>query len=148
MRDTVLISEKYLIPTNNSLVRFLLVGVVNTCIGLAIMLLLLNVAGATYWVSTFTGNALGACASFLLNRSFTFKSRIAYNRGVPRFFITILICYFSAYFVSEKVGEWAGRMFLISAEGEKNVSVLLGSVLYTMSNYLGQKYFVFKTTPS
>ncbi|WP_307285664.1 GtrA family protein [Bacillus sp. SORGH_AS_0510] len=144
MRDIVLILEKYLILTNNSLVRFLLVGMVNTSVGLAIMLFLLNVAEASYWISTFTGNAVGACVSFLLNRSFTFKSTVAYHKGLTRFFITILLCYFSSYFVSEKVGEWTSRVLIISSETEKNVSVLLGSIFYTISNYLGQKYFVFK----
>ncbi|MDQ1144546.1 putative flippase GtrA [Bacillus sp. SORGH_AS 510] len=139
-----MILEKYLILTNNSLVRFLLVGMVNTSVGLAIMLFLLNVAEASYWISTFTGNAVGACVSFLLNRSFTFKSTVAYHKGLTRFFITILLCYFSSYFVSEKVGEWTSRVLIISSETEKNVSVLLGSIFYTISNYLGQKYFVFK----
>ncbi|MEO2073916.1 MAG: GtrA family protein [Bacillus sp. (in: firmicutes)] len=142
-----MILEKYLILTNNSLVRFLLVGMLNTSVGLAIMLFLLNVAEASYWISTFTGNAVGACVSFLLNRSFTFKSTVAYHKGLPRFFITILLCYFSSYFVSEKVGEWTSRVLIVSSETEKNVSVLLGSVFYTISNYLGQKYFVFKIKP-
>jgi putative flippase GtrA len=143
MRYLILISEKYLIPTNHSLVRFLLVGLVNTGIGLAIMFLLLNVVGASYWVSTFTGNAIGACVSFLLNRAFTFKSTVSYHTGLPRFIIVILLCYFSSYFLSGKMGEWISQYFIISPEMAKNVSVLLGSVFYTISNYLGQKYFVF-----
>ncbi|MGG3564150.1 GtrA family protein [Neobacillus rhizosphaerae] len=143
-----MISEKYLIPTNHSLVRFLLVGVVNTGIGLAIMFLLLNVVGASYWFSTFTGNAVGACVSFLLNRAFTFKSTVSYHKGLPRFIIVILLCYFSSYFLSGKMGEWIGQNFIISPEVVKNVSVLLGSVFYTICNYLGQKYLVFSTRTS
>lgn len=143
-----MISEKYLIPTNHSLVRFLLVGVVNTGIGLAIMFLLLNVVGASYWFSTFTGNAVGACVSFLLNRAFTFKSTVSFHKGLPRFIIVILLCYFSSYFLSGKMGEWIGQNFIISPEVVKNLSVLLGSVFYTICNYLGQKYLVFTSKSS
>lgn len=134
-----MILEKYQILTTNSLVRFLLVGIVNTCIGLAIMFFLLNVANVSYWTSTFIGNAAGACVSFLLNRTFTFKSDVSYYKGLPRFIAIIVLCYFSSYFCSEKLAEW-----IFSPSVKENISVLLGSVFYTISNYFGQRYFVFK----
>jgi putative flippase GtrA len=137
--------DRYLKPTTNSLVRFLLVGVVNTFIGLVLMFFLLNVAGLSYWTSTFTGNAIGACFSFLLNRTFTFKSNVSFHKGLPRFFVIILICYFSAYFCSEKLLEWTNQFYLLSTYTKENASIILGSTLYSMSNYLGQKYFVFKS---
>jgi putative flippase GtrA len=139
-----LISEKYLTLTTNSLVRFVLVGVVNTCIGLAIMFVLLNAAGFSYWLATFTGNAVGAFVSFTLNRAFTFKSTVSYQKGLPAFLVIILLCYFISYFLSEKLGMWLSQSAIISPGMEENTSVLMGSVLYTISNYLGQKYVVFK----
>lgn len=138
------ILEKYLKPTTNSFFRFLLVGIVNTFVGLFIMFFLLNVLNLTYWTSTFLGNAVGACISFLLNRTFTFGSNVSYHKGVPRFFVIILICYFSAYYSSEKLTELTNHFQLFSTMNDENVSVLLGSALYTISNYLGQKHFVFK----
>lgn len=140
MSFTALISEKSLKPTNSSLVRFLLVGIVNTLVGLMIMFLLLHIAGFSYWTSTFTGNAAGAFVSFLLNRSFTFKSDIPVQKGLPKFLTIILICYFFSYFVSEQLTE---QFSYVSPSFGQNVAVLIGSVLYTISNYLGQKYFVF-----
>ena len=140
--------DRYLKPTTNSLVRFLLVGVVNTCIGLVLMFFFLNVAGLSYWTSTFTGNAMGACVSFLLNRTFTFKSNISLQKGLPRFFVIIFICYFLAYFCSEKLLELLSQSYLLSTFMEKNASILLGSTLYTIANYLGQKYFVFNNIKS
>ncbi|MEH7505029.1 GtrA family protein [Neobacillus drentensis] len=136
--------DKYLKPTTNSLVRFLLVGIVNTFIGLFFMFFFLNVVGVSFWVSTFTGNTIGACVSFLLNRSFTFNSNISFHKGLPRFIAIIFISYFSAYSCSEKLVELTRPFHPLSTSIEENASVLLGSTFYTIANYLGQKYFVFK----
>jgi putative flippase GtrA len=134
---------KYLNPTN-SLFRFLLVGIVNTAFGLTIMFLLLNVFQLSYWFSTFIGNTAGACISFILNRTYTFNSNVSYMRGIPRFLVIILICYISAYFFSERIFGWISTIFFFSTSLEQNGAVFLGSVLYTISNYFGQKHFVFR----
>ncbi|MBV7507034.1 GtrA family protein [Bacillus sp. sid0103] len=144
MSFIILSLDKYLKPTTNPLVRFILVGIMNTFIGLVCMFFFLNVAGISYWISTFTGNVIGACFSFLLNRTFTFKSNVSFHKGLPKFFATIFICYFLAYFCSEKLIEWTNQFHPFSTSIEENASVLLGSTLYTIANYLGQKYFVFK----
>ncbi|WP_335386134.1 GtrA family protein [Neobacillus drentensis] len=119
-------------------------GIVNTFIGLFFMFFFLNVVGVSFWVSTFTGNTIGACVSFLLNRSFTFNSNISFHKGLPRFIAIIFISYFSAYSCSEKLVELTRPFHPLSTSIEENASVLLGSTFYTIANYLGQKYFVFK----
>ena len=136
--------RSFIKPTN-SFIRFLLVGVINTCVGLFIIFFLLNALQLSYWVSTFVGNSAGACISYLLNRSYTFKSTVSYQRGLPRFVTIILICYFGAYFLSEKLTIWFNPFHFVSTSVDQNGAVLIGSVLYTISNYLGQKYFVFNT---
>jgi putative flippase GtrA len=136
--------EKYLRPTN-SFIRFLLVGIINTFVGLGIIFFLLNALHLTYWLSTFIGNSAGACISYWLNRSYTFNSRVSVQRGLPRFLTIILICYFGSYFFSEKLLVWINQFHFVSTSLEQNGAVLVGSVLYTVSNYIGQKYFVFNT---
>jgi putative flippase GtrA len=133
------------IKRTNSFIRFLLVGVINTCVGLFIIFFSLNALHLSYWVSTFVGNLAGACISYLLNRSFTFNSTVSFQRGLPRFLTIILICYFGAYFFSEKLMIWFTSFHFVSTSVEQNGAVLVGSVLYTISNYLGQRYFVFNT---
>ncbi|MEH7124750.1 GtrA family protein [Bacillus sp. JJ1773] len=132
--------ENYLKRTN-SFFRFLLVGVVNTLIGLSIMLLLLNAAEMSYWISTFIGNGVGAFVSYFLNRSFTFQSKIHLKTSIPRFIIVILSCYIFSYSVSHM----ALRIF---EEGNsllaENLAVVIGAGLYTLLNYLGQRFYVFK----
>jgi putative flippase GtrA len=121
-----------------------MVGMVNTMIGLLMMFSFIHLFNLSYWTSTFIGNSAGAVVSYFLNRSYTFNSNVSFQRGLPRFLIMILFCYFSAYFCSEQLAEWMGQQIVMDNVTEQNISVLVGSCLYTLSNYIGQKYFVFR----
>ncbi|WP_053367554.1 GtrA family protein [Bacillus sp. FJAT-27245] len=131
----------------NSFFRFALVGVANTAAGLIIMLTLLNIAGASYWLSTFIGNTAGAALSYFLNRSFTFRSSVRFSDGAPRFIAVILICYFACYWVSGQV-IGAGAADFLPAAYRDDAAVLVGSCLYTLTNYFGQKKYVFREGPA
>jgi putative flippase GtrA len=129
----------------NSLFRFLLVGVVNTVVGLSTMYILLNGLAMSYYLSTFLGNGIGALVSYFLNRRFTFNSTVSLNKGAPKFILVILICYYVAYTVSSLATIQMGSYHLFTfSVGEEEVAVLLGTGLYTILNFLGQKYFVFR----
>jgi putative flippase GtrA len=129
----------------NRFTRFLLVGMVNTLTGLFIIFLLLNVFGLSYWISTFVGNCVGAVVSFLLNRTFTFNSQIDFTKGIPRFIIVILVCYFLSYFLSEFLANGVYDFYnIIPYFTEEEFAILLGSGFYTITNYFGQRNFVFK----
>ncbi|MBY0095586.1 GtrA family protein [Mesobacillus maritimus] len=130
----------------NSFFRFLLVGVINTIIGLSIMLILLNLFGWSYWLATFVGNCMGAGVSYILNRSFTFKSNINGSKGIPRFFFVILSC----YIVSYSLGEIVAATIQLSSQtlsfiSQDELAVLIGTVTYTLTNYIGQKTIVFRS---
>ncbi|WP_075983434.1 GtrA family protein [Bacillus massilinigeriensis] len=137
-------SFKTYLKRTNSFIRFLCVGVVNTIIGLSIMLLSIHFLHLPYWISTFIGNSIGACVSFLLNRSFTFESRVTYGKGSIKFIVVILLCYFCSYSLSDLFSHSLGKYFFLSNELQKDVAILLGTGIYTISNYFGQKYIVFK----
>jgi putative flippase GtrA len=129
----------------NRFTRFLLVGMVNTLTGLSIIFLLLNVFGLSYWISTFVGNCVGAVVSYLLNRTFTFNSQIVFTKGVPRFIIVILVCYFLSYSLSEFLADGVYDFYkIIPNFNEEEFAILLGSGFYTITNYFGQRNFVFK----
>lgn len=129
----------------NTFIRFSLVGVINTAIGLSIIFMLLNMFHLSYWISSSIGTAIGALFSFLLNRKFTFKSSISFQKGAPRFFLIILISFYGGY----GLGEWMAEQisfpyFLTTYFSEKEIAVFIGACLYTLSNYLGQKMIVFR----
>ncbi|MCP3739977.1 GtrA family protein [Rossellomorea sp. BNER] len=143
MSHIALILENCLKRTN-SFTRFLLVGVINTLTGLSIMLLLLNVAALSYWLSTFLGNGCGAVVSYFLNRSFTFQSNIPIRNSVFRFITVILVCYFFSFTLSKVAADLLADFYFIrNTLTNENLAVLIGTGFYTITNYFGQKNIVF-----
>lgn len=128
----------------NSFVRFILVGIINTLVGLSIILIFLHVLGLPYYISTSTGNCIGALVSFLLNKSFTFHSKKSVQQSAPLFIVVITVSYLSAYSIGDYFGSEIGHVHLsLLSLGRDNIAVLIGTGLYTIFNYFGQKYFVF-----
>lgn len=118
--------------------RFLLVGVLNTIIGLSSIFFLMNILELGYWASTFIGNGIGAVCSFLLNRSFTFKSDIPFLQGGAMFVLVIFSSYIIAYSLSPFVASFFSNWL-----PEREMAVFIGAGLYTVFNYVGQKRVVF-----
>ncbi|WP_127580106.1 GtrA family protein [Paenibacillus koleovorans] len=130
---------------NHSFVRFLFVGVLNTLVGLSAAYAFLNLAGFNYWVSTFLGNTIGAIVSYWLNKKFTFKSDVSVGRSAWKFVLVILVCYFGSYQLGIMLSHWG--LGLIGVEGSKwaeNVAILIGNGVYTITNYLGHRFFTFR----
>ena len=123
------------------LLKFLLVGVINTLVGSAIMFGLYNLAGASYWLSSAANYVLTSILSFFLNKHFTFRSEAYSLREVLRFALNIAVCYTVAYGVAKPLVVWA----LASAADtvRDNIAMLTGMCLFTGLNYLGQRFFAF-----
>lgn len=127
-----------------TIVRFIMVGVVNTLVGLSVMYLLLHGFGLSYWISTFLGNSVGACVSFFLNRRYTFRSDVSVLQGLLRFIVVILVCYFISYSIGENTVKWLlNNNDMITSKVKTDLAVLISTFLYTMLNYLSQKLLVF-----
>ena len=135
---------------NNSLVRFILVGAVNTLVGTGTMFLLYNcipwsVPGGSnlpYWVSTAANYVVGSIVSFFLNKYFTFRTK-AWSWGeVWRFTVNILLCYGIAYGVARPLVRWA--LTGAAQTVQDNVAMLAGMVLFVFLNYFGQRFFAFR----
>jgi putative flippase GtrA len=110
------------------------------------MLGLLNWIGLDYWVSTFIGNTVGVAVSYMLNRSYTFHSNVNWFRGLVRFTVVCLSCYFIAYGIGKVLAERYLTILFSRADHLllDNMAILAGMVLYTGLNYIGQKYIVFR----
>lgn len=53
---------------DKTMIRFLVVGVINTIVGTGTMFLLYNVAGCNYWVSSAGNYVVGSIVSYFLNK--------------------------------------------------------------------------------
>ena len=126
---------------DKKLLKFLIVGVVNTCFGAGIMFLLYNVFDVSYWVSSACNYILGGILSFFLNKFFTFNNKQKSFRQVLYFVITLVICYLISYVVAKKI---IYLIFLQCNEKLKgNIALICGMCLYTLLNYIGQRFIVF-----
>lgn len=126
----------------SSLVRFGLVGVLNTVVGTTIMFVLYNKLHCTYWQSSFANYFFGSILSFFLNKYFTFRSKKRSWAEVGRFIINIAVCYLLAYGISKPL-----MLHLLagySQQFRENVAMLFGMVLFVALNYLGQRFFTFR----
>ena len=125
-----------------SMLRFLLVGVVNTLVGAGIMFLLYNLAGCSYWLSSAANYIVGGVVSYFLNKSYTFKNTERSWRQVLRFALNVAVCWLLAYGIAKPLA-----LRLLAGFDEKlqtNAAMLAGLCLYTALNYLGQRFFAFR----
>ena len=136
---------------DSSFIRFLIVGVINTLVGTAIMFGLYNLAGLHtwgqlgYWLSTIGNYTVGSVVSFFLNKHYTFKSKEKGKAVVIRFVINIAVCMTLAYGIAQKCVELALAGTFLSQQLQGNISMLVGMGLFVLLNYFGQRFFAFKT---
>ncbi|MBQ5399209.1 MAG: GtrA family protein [Ruminococcus sp.] len=91
--------------------KFILVGIINTIVGLGLQFVFYNVFGwdAYAWgviVATLLGNVFGSLCSYFLNKYFTFKNKEKGWKPVLRFALNIACCYVVAYVIVAPVAEW------------------------------------------
>ena len=130
---------------DGTVIRFIIVGVINTLFGTTIMFVFYNVFHLSYWISSASNYFFGSILSYFLNKSFTFKYGKADFKSIFRFTVNILVCYLLAYGIAKPVMRWALSGYSVTVQ--ENVSMVLGMVLFVALNYLGQRFFAFKKDP-
>lgn len=126
---------------DKKLIKFLLVGLINTAVGAGVMFILYNLVNFNYWISSASNYIVGGIVSFFLNKYFTFKNHEKTLKQVLYFILTLAVCYVLSYLIAKRV-----VYMLLSTQSEKlrdNISMLTGMCLYTILNYFGQRLFVF-----
>ncbi len=126
---------------DKKLIKFLIVGLINTIVGAGVMFLLYNLAHLGYWISSACNYIIGGICSYFLNKYFTFSNHEKSFKQVLLFIINLAICYVIAYLISKKA-----IYILLASQSENirgNVAMLCGMCLYTLLNYIGQRLIVF-----
>ncbi len=124
------------------MIKFGVVGTINTIVGTGIMFGLYNLAGCPYWISSAANYVLTSILSYFLNKRFTFRHKGDNIKSAVRFAVNIAICYLLAYGIAKPAVAHvlAGR----SKTVQENMAMLAGMCLFVGFNYLGQRFFVFK----
>lgn len=121
--------------------RFILVGVVNTLVGTAVMFFCFNVLAWSYWISSALNYIVGSIVSYLLNQRFTFQQKSHDWNTVWKFIVNITICYVLAYGFAKPLVTWMLSGFTMNIQG--NVALLVGMILFVGLNYIGQRFWAF-----
>lgn len=135
---------------NSSLIRFMIVGGINTLVGSGTMFLLYNCvpwpmsedSTAPYWISTIANYTVGSVVSFFLNKYFTFRAKEWSWSQVWRFAVNILLCVGIAYGVAKPLVRAA--LSTCGKSLQENAAMLVGMVLFVFLNYFGQRFFAFR----
>jgi len=122
--------------------KFILVGIINTIVGSAIMFSLYNAAHLSYWLSSACNYCFTSILSFFLNKYFTFNVRQWSVFMIIAFALAIAFSYLLAYGVSKPA-----MNYLLRNSPQKlreNAALFTGMCLFTGLNYLGQRFVVFR----
>lgn len=128
---------------DKTFLRFIIVGVINTLFGTAIMFVFYNVFGLSYWLSSASNYFFGSILSYFLNKYFTFQYKKRDWKVVGRFVLNISLCYLIAYGAAKPLVR--ALLSGASATIQENVAMLCGMCLFVALNYLGQRFFAFKS---
>ena len=129
--------EKFL---NREIVKFIIVGVINTVVGTSVMFLLYW-AGAGYWMSSAISYVVGSIVSYFLNKYYTFKQSKRSPWQVLWFAIHIGACYYVSHAVAKPIG--VAVLPEASVEAQETAAMFIAMGLYVILNYLGQKFIIF-----
>ena len=127
---------------DKTLLRFIVVGVINTLVGTAIMFTLYNVIHLSYWVSSACNYFFTSILSFFLNKYFTFSVKNWTIFMIIAFIANIALCYFIAYGIAKPAMNFLLRE--APPRTRENFALLTGMCLFTGLNYLGQRLVVFR----
>ena len=134
--------KKILALIDEKLLKFILVGLLNTAADAGLSFLLINLTDLNMWWCTAIPCALASVLSYFLNKHFTFKNTEKGLWPVVRFAVNIAACYLLAYGIAIPLMEWV----LSAADPvlRDNLTKVAGMCLFTGFNYLGQRLFAFK----
>ncbi len=127
---------------DKTLFKFILVGIVNTLFGTAVMFAFYNILHLNYWMSSMANYLFGSILSYFLNKTFTFKNTETGIKPVIRFVINIVVCYTLAYGIAKPIVRIT--LSSLSKTVVENCAMLVGTVLFLTLNYIGQRFFAFK----
>lgn len=127
---------------DKTFLRFVLVGIINTLFGTAIMFVFYNVFGLSYWLSSASNYFFGSILSYFLNKYYTFRYKKRGWRVAARFVLNISVCYLIAYGLAKPL--IAALLSGVKVSVQENAAMLCGMVLFIVLNYLGQRFIAFK----
>ena len=127
---------------DKTFIKFIIVGVINTIFGTAVMFTFYNLFHFDYWISSAANHFFGSILSYFLNKYYTFQYHKRSWKVIMKFTVNILVCYFVAYGVAKPL-----TLYILSSQPkviQENVAMAVGMCLFVVLNYAGQRFWAFK----
>lgn len=136
------------------LLKYGVIGVMNTLITLVSFYLLNTLVGVPYVAANVIAYVLGVINSFLWNRNWVFKTKKNFAREAVLFGAGFLLCWGLQLAVSGLLLEVAGMKnlppdvipFLPMEKAGQNIVMCVAMVVYTIANYIYNRFVTFKNT--
>lgn len=116
--------------------RFFLVGLINTAIGLGCIYVLLYFTKAGPFIANGIGYAIGLSVSFMLNRSWTFDHKGDFKQVFLRYLTVVAVAYLCNFAVVYHVIHYF--------QCNPYLAQPIGIVVYSGITFIGAKLFVFR----
>ncbi len=131
-----ILKEKF-IDKFGQLIKYGLVGVVNTILTIIILFVLMNIFGVSYKISNAVGYVAGFLNSFIMNKLWTFnQNQTSTIRQFLKFTLVFAVCYLLQLGLV--------ILFVDGLHVNKNISQIIGMVFYTLIGFIFNKLFTFK----
>ena len=137
---------------DRTLLNYIIIGVLNFIICTGIMFVLFNMCGFSEHIAPIINYALGSFIWYVSCNYILFRGSPTTWQGVLRFVIEVLVCYVISYYVvAQPISNWllkheSVKSFFDFGGADKitgNCEMTVGSIVYAILNYFGQRYFVF-----
>lgn len=119
----------------NQLIKYSVVGLFNTTIGLAVIFLFYNIFHVNYIVSNIFGYLAGLINSFIWNKRWTFHSEKHYSKEIFPFLIVFAL----SFLLNLIVVVLSVELLQINP----NIAQILGITAYSLCNFFINKYWTF-----
>ncbi|MBP3737808.1 MAG: GtrA family protein [Muribaculaceae bacterium] len=138
--------------TSIQLLKYGVIGVMNTLITLVSFYLLNTWAGVSYGIANIVGYVLGVVNSFLWNRSWVFKTHNNFGREALLFACGFFACWILQGVVSLVLLEGLGWKslscdiipFLPMENAGQNIVMVIAMAVYTIGNYIYNRMITFR----
>ena len=141
--------------TGIQLLKYAVIGVLNTLITLVVFYLLNTKMGLSDGISNVVGYIFGVINSFLWNRNWVFKTKNNFQRELVLFVCGFLICLALQLCVSWILLEGFGWKslpddiipFFPMQKAGQNIVMVLAMIVYTLANYAYNRFVTFRVDP-
>lgn len=132
-------------PLKRELIKFVFIGAFITILSIFLIWIFYFLFQMGYWGSSAASYFVCSVLSLILNKKITFKNHDSFLRITPKFFFNITLSYVIAYLIARPSMKYILIYFNIeNFQIIEQYSLLIGVALFSLLNFFGQKYFVFK----